>query len=602
MMRLFGAIGRLLDARGRREAWLVGVAMVVGALFEAVGVGLVVPFIAVLTAPERVDDLPLISSVASSLGGASSRHFAITAGVALVMVFVAKNLWIAWQTHLQFRFAYTNQVRLARRLLHAYLHAPHALHVRRNSMDLLRVLNQDCLWVFNHVVVPLLTIASELIVVVTIGAVLMWFAPAATLLVAAIFGATSLVFFAWVRRRLRALGAVQQREVGAMMRTVREALGAIKETRTGGREAFFVDAYARSGFAYVDANTWMKSVGAMPRVFVETIGVAAVMGFALWSIARDADAATLLPTLGLFAMAAIRLMPSFNRIVTSATGLRFYLPAVDAVLADMPLVERLDGDASATANNDDRRPTIRLQSLSVRFDETSPCAIDDLTIEFAAGEIVGIVGPSGAGKTTLVDVLLGLVQPTSGAVLIDGETLRGPLRGSGVRVGYVPQAVFIRDSDVRHNVAFGVADEQIDDERVWHALRLAQLDDVVRALPRGLDESLGEGGTRLSGGQRQRIGVARALYDDPAVLVLDEATAALDTETERELSRAILELRGTRTIFVIAHRLSTVRGCDRIVVLRDGRVEADGRWDDVLRASPTLRALLDADTREVGAD
>jgi ABC-type multidrug transport system fused ATPase/permease subunit len=587
----------MLDARGRRQALGVALAMIVGGLFEAIGVGLVVPFVAVMTAPESVSSLPLIGGLVGALGLTEPRSFALVAGLALVAVFVVKNLWIAWQTHLQFRFAYDNQVRLARRLFTAYLNAPYEMHLRRNSVDLLRVLNQDCLWVFNHVVIPLLTVLAEFVVVGMIAVVLMFFAPGATLVAAAVLGLTGVAFFAWVRRRTRVLGAVQQAEVGKMMRTVRESLGAIKETRAIGREQYFVDVYGRSGELYADANTWLKSVAALPRVFVETIGVTAVMGFAVYSVARDVPAAQVLPSLGLFAMAAMRLMPSFNRVVTSITGLRFYLPAVDAVAADLALVDSTERAERRPPRAAQGAVELELRGLGVRYANGPTAALDSLNLRFMHGESIGIVGPSGAGKTTLVDVLLGLIQPTTGVLAVNGVPLDGPLRQAGVSVGYVPQTVFLRDENVRRNVAFGVADDEIDDARVWKALEQAQLDDVVRALPRGLDENLGEGGTRLSGGQRQRIGVARSLYFDPSVLVLDEATSALDTETEREVTRALHGLKRTRTIFVIAHRLSTVRACDRVIVLRGGQVEADGTWDEALAASPTLRGLVAADER-----
>jgi ATP-binding cassette subfamily C protein len=324
---------------------------------------------------------------------------------------------------------------------------------------------------------------------------------------------------------------------------------------------------------------------------VETVFVCGLLAVSLLLTLKNGAAA--LPLLGLYAYAGFRVIPSANRIMMYVTELRYsraWIHDLRADLAALPALEPPSGPAAIEPIRFAR--AVVLEHVSYGYEGESEPVLTDVDLAIARGESIGIVGPSGAGKSTLVDLLLGLLTPTKGRITVDGRDIAGALRSWQRHIGYVAQEPFVLDDTIRRNVAFGIADAQIDERRVTTALRLAQLADFVDGLPDGLDTLLGERGTRLSGGQRQRVAIARALYDEPEVLVFDEATSALDTPTERELIAALEALRGVKTLVVIAHRLTTVRRCDRLAVLRDGRLAAVGAYDDLLAHDAAFRAMV----------
>jgi ABC-type multidrug transport system fused ATPase/permease subunit len=327
----------------------------------------------------------------------------------------------------------------------------------------------------------------------------------------------------------------------------------------------------------------------IPRLWLELLAVAGLATLVITMLAQQREMATIVPTLGLFAAAAFRLMPSVNRTLYAAQTLRYNLPVVNTLYEEM----KLDAPAPSAGRAQgvpvqDFRTDICLAGVTYTYPAAAGPALEDLTLRVRAGESVGFVGASGAGKSTLVDVVLGLLTPESGRVLVDGEDIQKNLRAWQDQIGYVPQAIYLTDDTLRHNVAFGLAEEAIDDAAVKQAVRAAQLGDFVAGLPKGLDTLVGERGIRLSGGQRQRIGIARALYHDPTVLVLDEATSALDTETERGVMGAVTALHGSKTILIVAHRLTTVAHCDRLYRLDRGRIAAETVQVTPPRASATV--------------
>jgi ABC-type multidrug transport system fused ATPase/permease subunit len=315
-------------------------------------------------------------------------------------------------------------------------------------------------------------------------------------------------------------------------------------------------------------------VAQLPRLWLELLGVAGLATLVLTMMAQGRDLATIVPTLGLFAVAAFRLMPSINRVLIAAQALRYCRPAIDTLHEELKLAApdpRLPGGAASIFRQD-----ICLSAVSFSYAPNMAPAIDSLSICIEKGESVGFIGPSGSGKSTLVDIIMGLLTPTSGFVAVDGRDVQQNLRAWQDQIGYVPQSIYLTDDTLRRNIAFGLANDQIDDAAVARAVKAAQLEEFIGSLPNGIATRVGERGVRLSGGQRQRIGIARALYHDPGVLVLDEATSALDTATEKDVMSAVTALQGTKTILIVAHRTSTVERCDRLYRLVQGRVVETG--------------------------
>jgi ATP-binding cassette subfamily C protein len=340
------------------------------------------------------------------------------------------------------------------------------------------------------------------------------------------------------------------------------------------------------------ATRLQQVYGELPRLLIETVAMVGMMVVVILMLILGRPLPSVLPSLSLFAIAALRVMPSMNRIVNAASNLRYYVPPVLAIAADI-LADSVDSfDATSEgAQQLQFRGSIYVDHVTYRYQGAERDALDDITIEIPKGRSVAFVGASGAGKTTLADVVLGLLAPTAGRVLIDGCELGSVQKEWQARIGYIPQTVYLSDDTLRRNVAFGVADADVRDSDVWAALDAARLGDVARGLPDGLDSFVGERGVRLSGGQRQRIGIARALYHDPDVLVMDEATSALDQRTERDITDVLEAFRGQKTIIVIAHRLSTVRRCDTLFLMSDGRVMESGTFDDLSENSQAFRAL-----------
>jgi ATP-binding cassette, subfamily B, bacterial PglK len=591
MLELIAKLRALLDERAQRQALRLLGMMVFGALLEAGGVGLVLPFVALLTTPDAIERSAALGWAYQASGATSPRQFLMFAAAALAGFFVFKNSYLLYLAHTEHRYVFRNQIALSKRLLERYLTLPYSFHLSRNSAELLRNVNSEALWAFNHVLLPLLGITSELFVMAAIAAVLALVAPALTAAALFIVGGVGGVFHLVIRRRIAALGVEQQQHNATMIRWVNQSLGSIRETKVARTERYFVRRYGDSGDAYADANAVLKTVAGAPRLLIETLGVLAILGGSFALMAGGGESRDLVPKLGVFALAAMRLMPSLNRVVASMTGVRFYKASVDAVYRD--LVEGPPPPAPHASGRAVAARRISFDDVCFRFEGAESDALRHIDLELSHGSFVAIVGGSGAGKTTLLGVLLGLLTPTRGSLLIDGVELRERLPEWQASLGYIPQSVYLLDDSIAANVAFGVDSADISEPDVWRALEAAQLAGFVRSLPQGLATTVGELGGRLSGGQRQRVGIARALYRDPPVLVLDEATSALDTATEREFLDAVESLRGDRTIIMVTHRVDTARRCDVICFMADGRIVDSGPPEVVRERCAPFRLLLE---------
>ncbi|MDZ4154767.1 ABC transporter ATP-binding protein, partial [Methylicorpusculum sp.] len=409
---------------------------------------------------------------------------------------------------------------------------------------------------------------TETLVLIGICTLLLIIEPIGALLVMTILAFAGGVFFHFSRKRSARWGKARQHHEGKSIQHLQQGLGGAKEVKLLGREESFIAQFALHSSG--SASVWERQITlqALPRLWLELLAVVSLATLVLILLWRGGPLSNMIPTIGLFAAAAFRLMPSFNRVLTALQNLRFALPVTNRLVDELSLLShaKKQNDKNSTRFQNE----LRLENVTYTYPDSPVQALKNLTLSIPCGASIGIIGSSGAGKSTLVDLLLGLLTPTTGDVLVDGVSIQSNMRGWMSQIGYVPQAIYLTDDSLRNNIAFGVPTHEIDESAILKALHAAQLDDFLTSLPEGLDTLVGERGIRLSGGQRQRIGIARALYNDPPILVLDEATSALDTNTEKEVMHAVNALHGKKTILIVAHRLSTLDNCDAIIRLENG--------------------------------
>lgn len=574
----------------QRRWWLLipALAAVTGAA-EAGAAAAVFGLVSVINDPQAIGRSAWGAWLAARLPARGDDALIIQLTLLVALYHVGKNLLFAGTQHLRHRIVGESSAALACRMLHGYLLAPYPFHFRRDSAELIRNTTTSVNAVF-VVLGAAALILSELLVGAGIVAVLLAAAPLLTLIAGGVLAALVILLLRLTRAMAHRAGSGEHELSREMLQTLQHALGAIKEIKALGREDFFYRAYAEQQRARLALGHLSVTLEALPPLIIETVFVVGALLVIVLLTALGGGGTAALPLLGLFAYAGFRIVPMANRIAWRLTEIRARATPVQALYDDHRLVGGA-GWTEADGAVPPLRESIALERVSYAYPGSGATALREVSLTIRRGESLGIVGPTGAGKSTLVDLIVGLLPPGAGRVLIDGADLAGRTRAWRRHVGYVPQAIVLLDDTLRRNVALGIADRDIDEQRVVAALRVAQLAAAVAALPDGLDTVVGERGLRLSGGERQRVGIARALYHDPDVLVLDEATAALDTATEAAMADALRALRGDKTVLLIAHRLSTVRDCDRIAVIDGGRLTDCGSYDELLGRSDLFRRL-----------
>ncbi|AXI10770.1 ABC transporter ATP-binding protein [Oceanobacillus zhaokaii] len=568
---------KLFNKKEKKKLLILFFMMIIAAIFETIGIGLIAPFVGIVTNPEIIQNQVILAYVYEFFNFQSTNAFIIFLVVLLLSIFVFKNLYLLLFNYLQVRVTTHQQVKLSRDLFKEYLTKPYIFHLQRNTADLLRNVNGEVSRVFQGIVISGFQLLTEILVIICISILLFVTAPAAMITASILLGGSVFLFFKLQRNKIDQLGVEQQKVSSAMIKWVNQGLGASKEVKVSGKEAFFIKSYEEQSQINGNNIRYMKMLEVIPRYFIETLIMAIVLIVMLIIILQGTNATQLISTMALFAMAAIRLMPSINRVVALITTMRYSLPALNVVYEDlfmnkedMPILNKIPMviNKGPKAFHD----SIQLNEISFRYPNQKEYAVKDVSLTIPIGQSVAFIGESGAGKTTLVDIILGLFHPEKGSVLVDGKNIHDQKSLWQQKIGYIPQSIFLSDDTIRGNVAFGINSEQIDDSEVWRALEQAQLKQFVEGLPDKLETTVGERGVRLSGGQRQRIGIARALYHNPEILFMDEATSALDNETEKEIMKAIDGLKGEKTLIIIAHRLSTIENCDIVFKINKGQL------------------------------
>ncbi len=553
-------------------------AMIIGAVLEAVGIGAILPLISVIGDTHFLENHTQLAEITFFLGVCDHVSFIIAASLLLMVLYWLKNAYIAWEFRLQINFAINNMAYYSRELLGKYLAKPYLFHVNNNTATLIRNVNGGAAVAFNAILIPLFQLFTEVATAVTIWIMLIFVDPFTSLVVAGVLGTLIIAILRCFRKKITKQGKVQNDFSAQYIKWLNQGLGAIKETKIMHKEELFVQEFGKAYDKFCHANGTFNFLNQLPRTIIESVVVSGLLLLIVTKLLMGESPASIVPLLGVLALASFRLMPSANRIVNFYNGIKFQQPLFNQLYDEFYAIRKEieqgnRGQVYTLGLPMEFQDKISVRALTFKYPEGKKCVLKNINFDIPKGSFVGIVGSSGAGKTTFVDILLGLLKPTSGSIYVDGVDIGYNIHGWQENLAYVPQTIYLIDGTIKENIALGLKMQDIDEKKVEDVIAMAELADYIATLPDGIDTKVGERGVKLSGGQRQRIGIARALYQQPRVLVLDKATSALDNETEKNITDTILKLKGKITIVAIAHRVSTLTACDFKVKLVDGGVD-----------------------------
>lgn len=575
-MDIFKKLNYILDKKQKINIVVLAVMIFIGGILETLSISAMLPVVWVIIDAESVQQNKYCQWAMHFLHLHDMHEFIITLLVLLMIMYLLKNAYLLWLTSEQNRFISGNRNKIISQVLREFLNRPYEFYLDADIPTVFRLTDSDIPNVFS-ILMALISLASETIVFVLICGVLVATDWRLVLFLVIISGIVTIVMFKVLKPRLNKLGTTNQAIQSRIAKWRIQAIYGIKDVKVLHREAFFADNYESNGKIGARLNQKYAVINAMPRLLIESIFMVSILGYLIVCVAAGDDMKQMIPTLTAFGLAAVRLMPCVNRINTYLTDISYFRPCLDYVYENMNINEiskktnqtLLPVDETKTMQ---LRNKIELKDIVYAYPNTDTLIFNHADMEIPYGKSIGIMGPSGAGKSTIVDILLGLLKVHEGQILCDGDNVFDNYPAWLAQIGYIPQSIYLVDEPIRNNIAFGIADDEIDDNRIWQVLEEAQLKEFIQTLPEGMDTTIGDRGVRLSGGQRQRLGIARALYHNPEILVFDEATSALDNETEAAVMEAINSFHGKKTMVIIAHRLNTIEKCDIIYKVEGGKI------------------------------
>ena len=575
-MDIFKKLNYILDKKQKINIVVLAVMIFIGGILETLSISAMLPVVWVIIDAESVQQNKYCQWIMELLHIQNMQGFIIMLLVALMIMYILKNAYLLLLTSEQNRFISVNRNRLISQVLREFLNRPYEFYLDADIPTVFRLTDSDIPNVFG-ILMAIISLASEVVVFVLICGVLIVTDWKLVLVLIFISGIVTLVLFKVLKPKLNSLGMTNQAIQSRIAKWRIQAIYGIKDVKVLHRESFFADNYESNGKIGAKLNQKYAIINALPRILIETIFMVSILGYLVVCVALGDDMTQMLPTLTAFGLAAVRLLPCVNRINTYLTDISYFRPCLDYVYENMNINEiskktnqtLLPVDETKTMQ---LRNRIELKDIVYAYPNTDTLIFDHADMEIPYGKSIGIMGPSGAGKSTIVDILLGLLKVHEGQILCDGDNVFENYPAWLAQIGYIPQSIYLVDEPIRNNIAFGIADDEIDDNRIWQVLEEAQLKEFIQTLPEGLDTTIGDRGVRLSGGQRQRLGIARALYHNPEILVFDEGTSALDNETEAAVMEAINSFHGKKTMVIIAHRLNTIEKCDMIYKVEGGKI------------------------------
>ena len=567
-------IFKILEPKQRFKLIVVLFMILINSGLELLGISAVQPLITAVTDPASMEDSRIFSVVRSIVPVKDNSGVIAGFAIAVALIYIIKNLYIIWMNSVFYHFTTYSQKDLAVKLTERYLYQDYSFHVEHNLAELQRNVENDVSNLFTTIL-NILELLVEVLVCVCLVVYLAFTDIGTTVVVSLLMGVLMGLLLVLMKKRLKWLGMMNRTKYEERVQWFIQSFSGIKEIKAGSKEEFFIKGYRDSYTEYAGIFYERNVLSNLSKPAVEMVCISGILIYMAVRILSGENASALIPIISVFAVAAFRMMPSFNRVGGYLSNIMFNKASVNAVLKDMEemdkLQEKREKKKGETISFDKE---LKIKDLCFNYPSRPDVTVlGGISFDIPAKRSVALVGPSGSGKTTLADIILGIYKPVSGSVCADGKDIHEYVDAWHDIIAYIPQSIYLMNGSLRKNIAFGIPDEEIDDEKIWKALKEAQLDEFVRQQPDGLDCCIGDRGVKLSGGQRQRIGIARALYTDPQLLVLDEATSALDGETESAVMDAIYQLNGSITMIIIAHRITTIKNCDVIYRISNGKAE-----------------------------
>ena len=590
---MFRKILAVTSAREHNQFFILLCLYLIAGVVETFSIGAIFSFVQLLSSPDIFIETKVIKFVTNFTGINKIDDFYQPLTILVVVVFILKNLYLVYVYYFQNKLVFLAQAKYSRNLLDIYLQKPYIFHTNNNSATLIRNVNSEVSMFITSLLLPAITIISEIIVITLIVIFLAIINPQTTLLTGFFFGVTAGIFYALIRKRIRTLGYKRQSHGRIMWKKLNEALGGVKETKVHNNETMFVQNYGNEIKTIGWINIWVNLMMILPRHYNEIVLMVTVVSIIIFQMSEpNITFIDMVPIIAMYGTAAFRIMPGANRIITQMARLRFGLSALDVIYEELISSKN---EIEKVEKNIKKLPFDReivLNNVSLSYPDSPVMAVENISMEIHKGERIAFVGQSGSGKSTIVDLILGLLTPTHGNICIDDKKLDHQNVSNWQRkIGYVPQSIYLLDETLKCNIAYQYDIEKIDEERIQSVIKIAQLDEFIDTLPNGINTVVGERGSRLSGGQIQRIGIARALYNDPDILILDEATSSVDNITEEEISLAFENLGIDKTIIIIAHRLNTVKQCDQLYLIENGKIINRGTFEHLVNDSETFKKL-----------
>tara|TARA_B100001939_G_scaffold347368_1_gene368785 strand:+ start:669 stop:2405 length:1737 start_codon:yes stop_codon:yes gene_type:complete len=572
MIESINKIKLLLTRQQKLSLVYLSLLLVIGMFLEIFGLGLIIPLITIILDPELINDTYGIRQIKEYLGDINNNEFLYYSLITIILVYVIKTLFLIFLAFKQNTFLSNLYAQLSIKLFNHYLNQDYSFHLKKNSSLLIKNIQVE-VNLFRSYCTSLVSLFIEFALLISIIATLVYIEPFGAVIVGVFFTFFSLLVIEFSKKSLKFWGKKREKLDQSISKNILEGFGGIKEILILGRKKFFNNIFSNNNFLRANILRNYLTTSQIPRYLLEIIAVFGIVGFIFLMIQQDKDVNELLTILGVFVAATFRMIPSFNRIISALQNMKYYSSSIDLLYDEFKSNKKYENKIDKCFNEIKFNKKIEIKNLCFKYEQENDYILENSNLIINKGDCIGIIGISGSGKSTLASLITGLFRPERGSIIVDGVNIGTNIRSWQKKIGYVPQSIYLTDDSIVNNIALGVSAEKINYDSINRSIDAAQLTDLINSLDEGLNTNVGERGVKLSGGQMQRVGIARALYNDPELLILDEATASLDSITESHFMEAVGFLKGSKTLIIISHKMSTLKDCNQIFNIQDKMIK-----------------------------